>query len=160
MLELSPCAPLENLRAPLSLSAPSPAPRYIPGPGQAPTRPGSASSPPLLSTQGSSPWRQPSSQQARNGKRRVRVPGMSQRHRALQVGLHEGLARMSPIAPWPSLYLLKWHVRGQSGEGHGARWLVRPSERCKIPFPTHSWLEKRQEAAVLVPAVLPRAAAC
>lgn len=68
-----PCAPLENLCAPLSRSASSPAPRYIPGPGQAPTRPGSASSPPLLSMQGSSPWRQPSSQQARNGKRRVRA---------------------------------------------------------------------------------------
>lgn len=75
---------------------------------------------------------------------------MSQRHRVLQVGLQEGLVRMSQVALWPSFWLLKEDVRGQSGEGQGAGWLVSASERCKIPFPTCSCLENRQEAAVLV----------
>lgn len=58
---------------------------------------------------------------------------------------------MSQVASWLPLWLSKGHVKEWSGEEQVAGWLVSASERCRILLPTRSCLEKRQEAAVLVP---------
>lgn len=150
-----PCAPLQTKCVLLSHCAPSLAPRCMPGWGQAPTWPRSASSPPLLSAQGSSPGRQRSSRRARNSEccARVLYKGVGDEPGVSGVGgrVTGGTSADEPGYPVAFPLAFKRGCPGMVSEGQGDRWLVSSSERCEIPFPTHSCLEKRQEAAALAP---------
>lgn len=125
VVELSPCAWFQNLRALLSCSVP----RQLPGPGQASPRPWVCQQPTPLSLPGGSPA---------PGKRCVRVLCKSARDKPETSGIAGRVTgRTGANEPGCSMALPLAFKRGcQRAVQQGAGLLVSASERCKIAFPT------------------------